>query len=210
MKELRVTGVLIAFMILFAAARCVDGLGNSGPMTLTQGTAQLESILDEIAYTSPDIDGNNKAVIYQISFRGCPPCIQSHENILPQLQDAGVETRLVTTARRHQSSAKERAAVVENIRRRDWSFTQMWWAERHPRRFYAQTDLPPVEGDAAREADLQALQSHVDALAQLMALNGHIFGYPALIWKSAGGQYKAAVGYNPNLAVRILSDIEDT
>jgi len=206
MKDVRIAAVLIAFMLLFAAARCVGGLGGQAPVTLTQATADLEAVLENIAYTHPKTQGG--PVMYQISFRTCPPCIQSHENILPKLQNAGVETRLVTTARRSQSTAKERAAVVENIRRQDWSFTQKWWAGRHPRRFYAQTELPPVEGDSGREADLKKLQSHVDALAQVLAQNGQVFAFPTLIWQAKDGSYKAAIGYNPSLSAQIISDVK--
>lgn len=206
MKPVRLAALLIAFVFLFAAAQCVSRLGGSAPSTLTQATQPLEHVLANIAYTSPAAN-NDAGVVYQISFRTCPPCIQSHENILPKLHAAGLETRLVTTARRHRYTDKERAAVVENIRRKDWSFTQDWWADRNPKRFYAQTQLPPVDGNGAREAELAQLQNHVDEVRRVLAQNGLEFAFPTLIWKAQDGTYKTAIGYNPNLTANILSDM---
>jgi len=199
---------LLAIMFLFAASQCVIGSGGAAPVALTQSESRLEALLQRIAYTSPNVEADSKAAMYQVSFRTCPPCIQSHENILPKLEAAGIETRLVTTARRGRSTADERAAVSENARRRDWSFTQRWWADRSPNRFYGRENLPPVEGDAQRETDLAQLQDDVDELVQILAINGVDFAFPALLWRSQDGTYKAAIGYNPGLSAHIISDVK--
>lgn len=210
MKAAPLAGGLMAVMLLFAAAQCAArfGLSGGGGGVIALETAEplLEDVLNNIAFTSPS-SGYNEAVLYQISFRTCPPCIQSHDNILPKLQAAGLDTRLVTTARKGRSTEKERAAVVENARRKDWAFTQEWWAGRNPNRFYAETELPAVDGDAQREAELRQLQNHVYELANVLAANGAKFAFPTLIWKTQAGDYKAAIGYNPSLTTQILSDI---
>ena len=200
----RITAFLLAIMLLFAASQCVQRNANVGVVNLTNATDVLEQTLDSIAYTSPK---EENSVIYQISFRTCPPCIRAHDDILPQLREAGIETRLVTTARNWSSTAHERAAVVENARRKDWSFTQDWWADKSPKRFYAKTDLPPIEGDVAREAELERLQDHVYEIVNILARNGEDFAFPTLIWQTQDGSYKASVGYNPALTEIILSDI---
>lgn len=213
MKPVHLAAGLLAIMFLFAISQCISKSGGAGPSTIIKGETQLEALLERIAFTSPAMvsggqpgAGQNEAV-YQISFRTCPPCIQSHENILPELEAAGIETRLVTTARKSRSTADERAAVVENARRQDWNFTQDWWADRSPNRFYAAANLPPVEGDVEREAELAQLQDDVNKLANILALSGTNFAFPTLIWRGQDGTYKAAVGYNPALTAQIISDV---
>ena len=210
MSASRLSTLLLVFMLLFAAAQCVVRLSGAGVFIISSDINRLENTLGAIAYTSPDpTQGvSYEGTIYQVSFRTCPPCVQAHKNLLPKLRAAGIDTRLVTTARRGSSTADERAAVVENARRREWSFTQDWWADNSPRRFYAQTELPRVEGDVMREAELAALQDHVSALGDVLAKNGEGFGFPAFFWRTANGEYKSAVGYNPAIADVILADIK--
>ena len=206
----RLSVILLAVMFLFAAAQCVVRLAGGGAFDLTSDIDRLENSLSAIAYTSPEpthapaYDG----AIYQVSFRTCPPCVQAHRELLPKLRAAGIETRLVTTAQRSSSTADERAAVVENARRKDWAFTQDWWADNSPRRFYAQTELPLIEGDRLREAELERLQGHVSELAEVLASNGERFGFPAFFWRTSTGAYKAAVGYSPALEGVILADMK--
>ena len=210
MSASRLSTILLAFMLLFAAAQCVVRLSGAGVFILTSDTDNLERTLSDIAYTHPEPTqaAVYEGAIYQVSFRTCPPCVQAHNELLPKLKDAGIETRLVTTARRSSSTADERAAVVENARRGDWAFTQAWWADNSPRRFYAQTKLPRVEGDVMRENELEQLQDHVSVLADVLAQNGQGFGFPAFFWRTANGEYKSAVGYNPAIADIILADIK--
>jgi len=172
-------------MIIFAASQCVSRIGGSGVSEITQDVDTLDGILAEIAFTSPHTEDSH---IYQISFRTCPPCIQAHKNMLPKLQEAGVETRLVTIARRGNSTADERAAVVENARR-GWSFTQAWWEDNSPRR------------------ELERLQYNTAHLARVFAKNGKRFAFPTFIWQGQDGRYKAAVGYSQSLKNVILSDM---
>lgn len=203
MNTPRIAALLLAVMIIFAASQCVSRIGGSGVSEITQDVDTLDGILAEIAFTSPHTEDSH---IYQISFRTCPPCIQAHKNMLPKLQEAGVETRLVTIARRGNSTADERAAVVENARR-GWSFTQAWWEDNSPRRFYAQTDIPPADGDKARTAELERLQYNTAHLARVFAKNGKRFAFPTFIWQGQDGRYKAAVGYSQSLKNVILSDM---
>ena len=112
MSAQRIAAILLAVMMIFAAAQCVLQARHTGVSTITQSVDELEEILGEIAFTSPQKEDRH---IYQISFRTCPPCIQAHSHLLPALQEAGLETRLVTTARRHNSAADERAAVLSLI-----------------------------------------------------------------------------------------------
>ena len=203
MSAQRIAAILLAGMMIFAAAQCVLQASHTGVSTITQNVDELEDILGEIAFTSPQKEDRH---IYQISFRTCPPCIQAHSHLLPALQEEGLETRLVTTARRHNSAADERAAVVENMRQ-GWPFTQDWWKDKSPRRFYAKTQLPLIDDDPERSAKLKRLQGEVDMLADIFAQNGKRFAFPAFIWQAQDGSYKAAIGYNPALKDIIVNDI---
>lgn len=210
MSASRLSTLLLAFMLLFAAAQCVVRLSGAGVFVIHSDINRLENTLSAIAYTSPEPTqtASYDGAIYQVSFRTCPPCVQAHKNLLPKLRAAGIDTRLVVTARRGSSTADERAAVVENARRRDWDFTQPWWANNSPRQFYAQSALPRIEGDVEREAELSALQDQVSTLADVLAKNGENFGFPTFFWRAANGEYKSAVGYNPAIADVILADIK--
>ena len=208
MPAQRLAAILLAFMLLFAAARFVMQLGGGGVIELTEDVSRLENTLNSIAYThAKAVDESGEFAVYQVSFRTCPPCVQAHHKLLPKLAGAGLEPRMVTTARRGTSTVDERAAVVENIRRKDWAFTQAWWKENSPNGFYARTDLVPIEEDSLRRAELETLQDHVSVLAEILKKNGKNFGFPAFFWRGQDGRYRAATGYNPALTDIILADV---
>lgn len=184
---------------------------NSQASRLTEETAELEMLLadmpwvSEVREASPDVSSDK--VIYQFSFRTCPPCIRFKQQAWPKLHAAGIETRLVMTARRKKSTPDERTAVVELARTRDWDMAQAWMKANSPNGYYKKMTFTPTDGDKPREADLETLRGQIDMLDEILAVNGIDMAYPVVLWQDSKNDWHAEIGYYSGIADDIIASI---
>jgi len=149
---------------------------------IVEETAELETLLAEMPWVSemrdvsPDVSADK--VVYQFSFRTCPPCIRFKQEAWPKLETAGVETRLVMTARRSKSTADERTAVVELARTRDWDMAQEWMKANSPKGYYKK-----------------------------MTVNGIDMKYPTILWQDTKNVWRAEIGYHSAIADDIIMSL---
>lgn len=176
-----------------------DSEGMEPPREIADGKA-LESLLSGAPFVHPgDTDG---PVLYVIGFRSCPPCLAFKEAEYARLLADGADVRWLTYARKDRpdgtvrSKPGERAMVAEIARTRDYALWQRWYAV-SPETFYEAEPLPPsADGDATREALLNAERARVDALADLMAAQGWDLFIPAMFWRDrTSGKWMVYVGY---------------
>ncbi|MFZ5668209.1 MAG: hypothetical protein ACOY4K_01815 [Pseudomonadota bacterium] len=167
------------------------------PRTLTRHQAEIARTLDEAGWVSPGLTGPK---VYVVTFRTCPNCIRAKAQLLPALQDAGVDTRVIVFARRDrnglaQSTPAERATVAELWINRRWALMEQWDAA--PLEGWTAPGLPPADGDAARTAVVGASQTMVDRLEPLLKANGVAFATPLLVWWTRDGDMKACACGDP-------------
>jgi hypothetical protein len=142
----------------------------------------------------PHVIAKNQAAIAKILDQAdCPDC-QRLEAELPDLQQKGVDTRVIAIARpdlngQAQSTTAERSTVAELWVNRSWPLFQRWSAAA-PGTWTA-PGIPLADGDVARTAVIQAGRSAVDQLRPLLKANGVRFDYPTLVWWSKDGKMEA-------------------
>ena len=197
-------GLCAAFMT------ACSGLTMDAP-ALTEETAELETLLADMPWVSKkapmeDVSKGHlgKKVVYQFSFRTCPPCLQFKEDAWPILEEAGIETRLVMTARRRKSTKDERTAVVELARSRDWNMAQAWMRSHSPKGYYKKMTFPVTDGNASREAELEKIRGQIDLLDDILAINGIEMAYPTVLWQDAENVWRAEIGYYSDMAQDII------
>lgn len=173
---------------------------------LSEETAELEALLSDMPWVSPGLSDGK--VVYQFSFRTCPPCIQFKKEAWPKLQAADIDTRLIMTARRRKSTADERTAVVELARTRDWDMAQAWMKANSPKGYYKKMTFPAADGNAPREADLEKLRGQIDMLDEILAVNGIDMAYPTILWQDTKNIWHAEIGYYSGMAEAIISSMD--
>ena len=180
---------------------------------LTEETTELEALLAEMPWVSAPMTRDastglsDKKVVYQFSFRTCPPCLQFKEDAWPILEEAGIETRLVMTARRRKSTKDERTAVVELARSRDWNMAQAWMRSYSPAGYYKKMTFPVTDGNAPREAELEKLRGQIVSLDEILAVNGIEMAYPTVVWQDAEKVWRAEIGYYSDMAQDIITSM---
>lgn len=181
-----------------------------GAPALIEETAELETLLAEMPWVSSGRAAGllNEKVIYQFSFRTCPPCIQFKKEAWPILEEAGIETRLVMTARRRKSTEDERTAVVELARTRDWDMAEAWMTSNSPNGYYKKMTFPATDGNAPREAELENLREQIDLLDELLAVNGIEMAYPTVLWQDVDRIWHAEIGYYSGMAQDIIVSMD--
>lgn len=202
------TALILAFYAVIVAA--CSALTLDAP-AVTKQTAELETLLAEMPWVSDQMQDSGATggkVIYQFSFRTCPPCIQFKKEAWPELDDGGIETRLIMTARRSRSSPSERTAVVELARTRDWAMAQEWMKSNSPKGYYKKMKFTATDGDASREADLEKLRVQIEALRRILAANDVDMAYPTLLWQDANNVWRAEVGYYSGVARDIITSMD--
>ncbi|MEP3889671.1 MAG: hypothetical protein ABJN69_04340 [Hellea sp.] len=185
-----------------------SGLEMEAP-ALTEETAELETLLAEMPWVSESVSSetSNDKVVYQFSFRTCPPCIQFKKEAWPILEEVGIETRLVMTARRRKSTEDERTAVVELARSRDWDMAEAWMRSNSPNGYYKKMTFPVTDGNAPREAELEKLRGQIDLLDDILAVNGIEMAYPTVLWQDAENVWRAEIGYYSDMAQDIITSM---
>lgn len=179
---------------------------------LTVQTQELETLLSEMPWVSErmSIDRPDIKPVYQFSFRTCPPCISFKTEGWPVLEAAGLEPRLIMTARRSKSTADERTAVVELARTRDWDMAKAWMAANSPKGYYRKMTFTAADGNAAREAELEKLRTQIDSLDDILAANNVDMAYPTILWQDSNGAWHAEVGYHNLTARNIIASMGGT
>ena len=156
------------------------------PHTLKQHEAQIDALLTQAGWVSPGLSETRK--ITMISFRSCPDCIRFEREEFPRLQAAGVDTRVIMTARRAKSTAPERSGVAELWANRQWATYEAWTDM--PVAAWTAEGLPSADADPARAALLERSRRLVDDLRPLLAANGVELRYPTLIWRDGAGRLR--------------------
>lgn len=201
---------LSALILSFSAALLsgCSALQLEAP-TLMEETAELETLLSEMPWVSKSMTETkpDAKIIYQFSFRTCPPCISFKTEAWPALEAAGIETRLVMTARRKKSTADERTAVVELARTRDWDMAQAWMKSNSPKGYYRKMTFPAADGNKPREDDLEKLRGQIDMLDEILAVNGLDMAYPTILWQDAENVWHAEIGYYSGMAQDIITSL---
>jgi hypothetical protein len=197
---------IMTLLIILAVGWYVIFAGSAKP--ITKNVAELEQTLSEMGWVSPGISDEN--VLYEISFRACPACMNYHKTEFPKLQAMGVDTRLfVFSLGPQRSKPKERAVIAELYKNRSWELAEDWWEETNPGRFYANVkNIPDADGDAERTASIEHGIQQLDKIGDILASNGFkSLATPILIWKNNKGEWKAGNGYNLIHNAQIRADI---
>jgi hypothetical protein len=125
------------------------------PKTITRHQAEIAQLLQQAGWVSPGLSGGP---LYMVSFRTCPDCLRFEAEAFPGLHAAGVDTRVITIARRDvnglpKSTPVERATVAQLWLFRDWRLLQAWTAV--PAAAWTAPGLPAADGDLARTAAVE-------------------------------------------------------
>ena len=163
------------------------------PTTVEKNQEEIAALLESAGWVSP---GGGGRPLYMVAHRDCADCLRFMAEQFPDLQAAGVDTRVIMVARRDvnalsQSTPVERSTVAELWLSRDWDLLQRWRAVPA-----AQWDAPgirPADGDAARGAVVEASRRFLDELEPLIGSSGVDLGYPLLVWWDEADQMTACV-----------------
>ena len=163
------------------------------PTTVEKNQEEIAALLESAGWVSPGGEGRP---LYMVAHRDCADCLRFMAEQFPDLQAAGVDTRVIMVARPDvnalsQSTPMERSTVAELWLSRDWDLLQRWRAVPA-----AQWDAPgirPADGDPARSAVVEASRRFLAELEPLMAGNGVDLGYPLLVWWDEADQMTACV-----------------
>ena len=203
--------LIVLVMSALAVMVTACSVPHSQASRLTEEITELEFLLAEMPWVSEmrgvSPETSSDKIIYQFSFRTCPPCISFKQQVWPKLHAAGIETRLVMTARRKKSTADERTAVVQLARTRDWDIVQGWMKANSPKGYYKKMTFPAADGNKPREADLETLRSQIDMLDEILAVNGIDMAYPTVLWRDTKNIWHAEIGYHSGIADDIIASM---
>ena len=98
------------------------------PHEITKHQDEIGKILEGSGWVSPGLTGPK---LYVLVYRDCADCARFEESQFPDLQKAGVDTRVIAIARADvngapKSTAAERAVVAELWVNRNWGLFQRW------------------------------------------------------------------------------------
>ncbi|MBV9511319.1 MAG: hypothetical protein JO303_13660 [Caulobacteraceae bacterium] len=177
------------------------------PHEISKDQAEITKILEGSGWVSPGLTGPK---LYVVAYRASPQSQRLITDVLPALQKAAVDTRVIMIARADLngaalSTANERSTVAELWVNRRWALFQNWMAA--PADNWAATGLPPADGDVARSAVVAASQEVVDKLTPLLQENGIRFAYPVLIWWNKDGKMEGCACTDPRQDRYVLKDL---
>ena len=161
-------------------------LPNGGIHSLTKDEDKIRALLSGSGWVSPGL--SKTRWLYMVSFRSCPDCIRFETEQFPDIHKAGIDTRLILTARRARSSAPERSGVAELWAHRSWKTFETWTGM--PVDAWTAEGLPSADTDPDRAALLEKSRALVDDLRPLLEENGVRFAYPTLIWQGPDGHLR--------------------
>ena len=161
-------------------------LPNGGIHSLTKDEDKIRALLSGSGWVSPGL--SKTRWLYMVSFRSCPDCIRFETEQFPDIHKAGIDTRLILTARRARSTAPERSGVAELWAHRSWKTFETWTGM--PVDAWTAEGLPSADTDPDRAALLEKSRALVDDLRPLLEENGVRFAYPTLIWQGPDGHLR--------------------
>jgi hypothetical protein len=208
MKKIQAWALLILFLVVIGGGLYLWWRFDLRwrPHVIAKNQAEIAKILDQAGWVSPSHGG---AKLYVIVHGDCPGC-QRLEAELPDLQQKGVDTRVIAIARpdlngQAQSTVAERSTVAELWVNRSWPLFQRWSAA--ARGTWTAPGIPLADGDVARTAVIQAGRGAVDQLGPLLKANGVRFDYPTLVWWSKDGKMEACACAAEGSWKRMRADI---
>lgn len=142
-------------------------------------------------------------VIWEISFRDCPPCIIFARDGAGQLGRLGFEVRTVLFAPSstvngsgRSAGPGELAALAALYRTRDAALMHDWFHFRPSEGFAAARGLAPVEAGSPGMAQINAVRAAVRAIGQSLERAGGLrTGYPAFFWTDPRRGPRYAMGW---------------
>ena len=160
------------------------------PHEIAKHQEEIGKILEGAGWVSPGLTGPK---LYVVVYRDCADCARFEESQFPDLQKAGVDTRVIAVARADlngasKSTPAERAAVAELWVNRNWGLFQRWMAA--PVENQTLSGVPHADGDVARSAVVEVGRVTVERLEPLLKDNGIKAAYPTLIWWTKDGKMK--------------------
>jgi hypothetical protein len=209
LKTLR--NIFVAVVVLAVAG---GGLYEWWSLDLRWRPHEVKADQDEIGkalrgagWVSP---GGAGPKLYVLAYRASAPSQRVIGQLLPQLQKAGVDTRVIMIARADsngasQSTAVERSTVAELWVNRRWSLFQQWMAAA-PETWNA-PGVPDSDGDVARNAVVEVGQALADKLAPILRRSGVKMDYPLLVWWGRDGKMRALVDADPRNDRFVLKDL---
>jgi hypothetical protein len=167
------------------------------PKTLTRHQAQIAGLLEASGWVS---SGGKGPKLYVLAPHACAGCDRLRADLLPGLQDKGVDTRVIAVAPRDAnglagSTPAERAAVAQLWITRDRALMDRW--DKTPAASWTGAGLPSADGDMARMAVVESGRQVIERLTPLLADNGLRLAYPLLVWWDAKGQMRACACREP-------------
>ena len=192
MKTLRLWAVIILVLGVFGGGLYLWWRMDLRwrPHEITKHQEEIGKILDSAGWVSPGLTGPK---LYVIAYRDCADCARFEETQFPELQKAGVDTRVIAIARADvngapKSTAAERTTVAELWVNRNWGLFERWMSA--PVGSWTAPGLPRADGDVARSAVVEVGRVTVERLAPLLKDNGIKSAYPTLIWWTKDGKMK--------------------
>ncbi len=163
---------------------------------LTAQTAELETLLGEMAWVSPGLEDG--PALYKVSFRTCSACVSYHKTEFPKLQAMGVDTRQFVFARAHrpEQNPDEWAVVAELYKNKSWKLSEKWWKHSNPKRFYKAMRRVP-QADLDGQWLVVEGREQMDKLRQILTANDITMATPTLLWQNTSAQWRVAIGDNP-------------
>ena len=177
------------------------------PHTIARGPLEITRVLERSGWVSPGLPGPK---LYMISYRDCPDCLRFERQMLPRLQAAGVDTRVIMIARPDidgvsQSTAAERTTVAELWVNRSWRLWQQWHTTAS--QTWTAPGISAADSDISRSAVVEAGRNMVATLRPRLAENGITFAYPLLIWQTRDGALHGCACVSPRTDRYLLEEL---
>jgi hypothetical protein len=174
---------------------------RSGPpvYTLVNGDAVM-SLLESAPYVS---FGSGAAIIYELSFRACGPCIAFTRSGARDLIRAGFQVSSFVFApkpsgrRNFLAGPGEMASVAEIYRTRSADYYDAWFRSNMIDGFAVARGVADITNNVAANAAVTEGRAKIKALATLFEQSsvGTSWGFPGFIWRDQNGVH-AKFGYN--------------
>jgi hypothetical protein len=192
MGRVKFWGSVILILVVCAAG--VWGLWNFElrwrPKTITKHQPEIAGLLEASGWVS---SGGKGSKLYVLTTHDCASCDRLRSDLLPALQDRGVDTRVIIVAPadangQGQSTPAERATVAQLWITRDRGLLARW--DKAAPSAWTAAGIAPADGDMARMAVVESGRQVVTRLTPLLKDNGIRFAYPILIWWNAKGEMR--------------------
>lgn len=172
--------------------------GGPRVYTLANGDAVM-SLLEGAPYVS---FGSGNAILYEVSFRACGPCISFARGGSRDVVRAGFQLRTFVFSPKSSGrggsngSAGEMASVAEIYRTRNADYYDAWFRSNNIDGFASNRGVPDITSNAIASAAVADGRAKIKELAALLEQSpvGPRWGFPVFIWRGREG-VKATFGY---------------